>query len=206
MDIYIKPEKKIYIEKRKLVYAKDIGEIFTQDRAFTDKLKNIIVYEIKSDEKKTHYISIIDVVKAITEAFPEATVNNLGSADVLVEYNPKISKQNNIIYALKVIMVFIIVFFGSTTAVMSFHEDGAIPLVLENYYFMIFGEMAHNPKIIAIPYCIGLGLGIFVFFNHFSKIYLTEDPTPIEVQMTTYENETIANVVETLSHSKDKKE
>ena len=44
-----------------------------------------------------------------------------------------------------------------------------------------------------IPYSIGLAVGIVIFFNHFGKKMLTTDPTPIEVQMTTYEEEVIKN-------------
>ena len=34
-----------------------------------------------------------------------------------------------------------------------------------------------------------LAIGILVFFNHFSKAALSKDPTPIEVQMRTYETD-----------------
>ncbi|HAX34118.1 MAG TPA: stage V sporulation protein AA, partial [Tyzzerella sp.] len=44
--------------------------------------------------------------------------------------------------------------------------------------------------------------GIIVFFNHFSKITLTQDPTPIEIEMTTYEKETNASVIDHLNRRK----
>ena len=64
---------------------------------------------------------------------------------------------------------------------------------------MFFGENKEIPKLLSIPYSIGLGLGIIVFFNHFTKISLTQDPTPIEIEMTTYEKETNASVIDYLN-------
>ena len=52
--------------------------------------------------------------------------------------------------------------------------------------------------LLSVPYSIGLGFGIIIFFNHFSKLTLTEDPTPIEIEMTTYEKETNASIIDFL--------
>ena len=54
-----------------------------------------------------------------------------------------------------------------------------------------------------IPYSIGLAVGITVFFNHCSKRKLTTDPTPIEVEMTTYEEEVIKNQLSTAKKGED---
>ena len=72
----------------------------------------------------------------------------------------------------------------------------------ENMYYLFFEESKEVPKLLSIPYSIGLGLGIIVFFNHFSKITLTQDPTPIEIEMTTYEKETNASVIDHLNRRK----
>jgi stage V sporulation protein AA len=61
------------------------------------------------------------------------------------------------------------------------------------------GEEKDNPLIIEIPYSIGLAAGIIVFFNHFLGHKITDDPTPIEVEMTEYDKEvtdTILNSIE----------
>ena len=64
---------------------------------------------------------------------------------------------------------------------------------------MFFNEEKENPYIMEIPYSLGLSVGIIIFFNHFGKKMLTLDPTPIEVQMTTYEEEVIKNQLNTAS-------
>ncbi|MBQ9091777.1 MAG: stage V sporulation protein AA, partial [Anaerotignum sp.] len=85
---------------------------------------------------------------------------------------------------------------------MCFHTDTQLPLIFQNIYYIFFGENKDMPALLSIPYSIGLGLGIIIFFNHFSKISLTEDPTPIEIEMTTYEKETNASVIDFLGRRK----
>ena len=74
--------------------------------------------------------------------------------------------------------------------------------VFENYYYIFFGERVENPAIIDLPYAIGLAVGIIVFFNHIGNKKLTSDPTPIEVELSVYENDVTANIVDTLNKEK----
>ena len=45
-------------------------------------------------------------------------------------------------------------------------------------------------------YSLGLALGIIVFYNHIGKRKLTQDPTPIAVEMRTYEADINKSLVE----------
>ena len=53
--------------------------------------------------------------------------------------------------------------------------------------------------ILELNYSIGLTIGILLFFNHFGKKRFSVDPTPLEVQMRTYENEIQTTLVENAS-------
>ncbi len=44
-------------------------------------------------------------------------------------------------------------------------------------------------SIIEICYAIGLPVGILVFYNHFRRRKIKDDPTPIQVEMHTYEEQ-----------------
>ena len=102
----------------------------------------------------------------------------------------------------KILFVSAVLFCGAATTIMCFHSDTQLPLIFQNYYAMAYGENAELPKLVTIPYSIGLVVGILVFFNHFSKFALSKDPTPIEVEMTTYEKETITSTIEQLGRKK----
>lgn len=201
MDIYIKPVQKANVTGRKVVYLKDIAEVYVGGGKNQD-LDTMTILKIPSDEQKSYLISVMDVIKAINHHLPDATVSNVGEMDVVVEYSPKEEKQSKWILYLKVAVVFFILLAGASTAIMSFHSDAQMPKIFENYYYIFFRKNVDMPSIIAIPYSIGIAVGIIVFFNHFSKIYITKDPTPIEVEMTSYEKQTIQNIVDNLSKQK----
>lgn len=198
LDIYIKPNEKITITARKIVYLKDVGEIWIPGQS-TASLENLVVYQVPEDTEKTYLISIIDIIKAITLKFPDATVNNVGEMDILLTYQKQYKQQNKIWLYSKIAFIALILFTGASTSIMSFHSDAQIPKIFQNYYYIFFGEYNDMPLIIAIPYTIGLAVGIILFFNHFSKIYVTKDPTPIEIEMTTYEKETNTSIIDALN-------
>ena len=198
LDIYIKPNEKITITARKIVYLKDVGEIWIPGQS-TASLGNLVVYQVPEDTEKTYLISVIDIIKAITLKFPDATVNNVGEMDILLTYQKQYKQQNKVWLYSKIVFIALILFTGASTSIMSFHSDAQIPKIFQNYYYMFFGEYNDMPLILAIPYTIGLAIGIILFFNHFSKIYVTKDPTPIEIEMTTYEKETNTSIIDALN-------
>ena len=198
MDIYIKPNEKITVTGRKIVYLKEIGEIWIPEQS-TACIENLVVFEIPENIEKTYLISVMDIIKAITLKLPDATVNNVGEMDILVEYQQKQKAINKLWLYTKITAIAIILFSGASTSIMSFHSDAQIPKIFQNYYYIFFGEYNDMPLILAIPYTIGLGVGIILFFNQFSKIYVTKDPTPIEIEMTTYEKETNTSIIDALN-------
>lgn len=202
MDIFIKPVKKAVITGKRAVMLKDIAEVYCQ----TDKSLNIgetIIFDIPSDSgKKAYLISVVDIIRAVGQKLPNATINNLGEMDTVIEYNPKPVKTNKAFDILKIAFVSVVLFGGAMTAIMSFHSDAQMPAVFQNMYRIFFGVESTKPYIIYIPYSIGLSVGIIVFFNHFAGKYLTQDPTPIEVQMSTYEKESTDSVIDNLNKEK----
>ena len=203
MDIYVKPFKKVSFAEEKNVDVKDMCEIYAPK-----KLKNKVEYtkvlEITENEQKNYLISIIDIIDAIDKHIPGHTINNVGEMDTVLEYSPKREKDNSFIKYLKISIVTIILLAGSSTAIMSFHSDAQMAKVFENYYYIFFNEKVQNPMLLDIPYSLGLALGIIVFFNHFSGKKITTDPTPIEVEMSSYEASVTDNIIDTLNVQKTK--
>lgn len=202
MDIYIKPVKKYKAEAKKIIYLKDVAEVYCAD-VKNETFKNAVVLKINGDKRQNYLVSIMDIIKAVTNLEPKATVVNTGETNVIVEFEPYPRKENKLFTWFKIVAISSILFFGAATAIMSFHTDGEIPKIMKGYYYMFFDMDEEVPYILEIPYSIGLAVGIIVFFNHFSKMKITMDPTPIEVQMTTYEDSVIKNEIETLMKNKD---
>lgn len=205
MEIYIKPVKKAVIAGRTSIYIKDISEVFTNDKLLK-KVKDIKLMEIKNKESKNYLITVIDIIGAIDKALPGHTINNVGEMDTIIEYSHEKVKENKFINIAKIVFVTIILLAGSSTAIMSFHSDAQMASIFENYYYIFFNEKVENPILIDLPYSIGLAVGIIVFFNHFSGKKITEDPTPIEVEMSVYESQVTDNIIDSLNTERIRKE
>ncbi|MCI7656597.1 stage V sporulation protein AA [Anaerotignum sp.] len=201
MDIYIKPMQKAQITGRRIVYLSDVAEIYTGD-ACLGELEKLPVFQIPEAAENMYLLSVLELVQAITALYPKATVSNVGESDILLSYTPQPKKEKKLILWGKILFVSAVLFCGAATTIMCFHSDAQLPLIFQNYYAMAYGESQELPKLVTIPYSIGLVVGILVFFNHFSKFALSKDPTPIEVEMTTYENETITSIIEQLDRKK----
>lgn len=204
MDIYIKPQKKLCVSEKGAIKISDIAKVYAP-KAIKDTVSNLTILNIKDDEEKCYLISIIDIITVIDNAQKGHTVVNVGEMDTIVEFNIAKDKPNRLWTWLKTIAVAIILLAGSATAIMCFHSEVQMTTVLENYYYIFFGERVTNPAIIDIPYSIGLAFGIIVFYNHFCGKKLTTDPTPIEVEMTQYDDDVTASIIDNLSSKEQSK-
>ena len=201
-EIYVKPKKKAAIVGKEHIVVKDIADVFAapeiQKRAENVKLLTT------GGADGVYLVSIIDVVKAISAALPGHSVNNVGEMDTMVSVKAEPPKKQRVVKWLKVALVSLVLFTGAATAIMTFHTDSQMGTVFQRYHKIFFGEEVEKPYIINIPYSIGLAVGIIVFFNHFSGKRLTKQPTPIEVEMTTYEKDVEDAVIDSLSRQGEK--
>nr|WP_294681809.1 stage V sporulation protein AA [uncultured Anaerotignum sp.] len=201
MDIYIKPAEKVQIVGKREVLLRDVAEVLVSGQT-AGEAERLAVFRIPAERKGTYLLSAVDLIQVLHQKYPNAAVNHLGEADILIEYLPQAERRNPLWVWIKVAFVSLVLFVGASTTIMCFHSDTQLPLIFENMYYLFFGENREVPRLLSLPYSIGLGLGIIVFFNHFSKISLTQDPTPIEIEMTTYEKETNASVIDYLNRRK----
>lgn len=200
-DIYIKPNKKYITSEMGAVHIGDIAEVYAEG-GLKKHVEMLKIMEIREDTNKCYLVSVMDIIKRIDTALPGHTVNNVGEMDIVVEYNRGKDKNSRLWQGIKIIFVSLLLLSGSATAIMSFHSDAQIPTVFENFYYIFFNEHVENPMIIDLPYSIGLAVGIIVFFNHFSGKKLTNDPTPIEVEMSIYEDQVSDNIIDNLNTEK----
>ena len=207
MDIYIKPAKKATISEQRAILIQDVAEVVAPSDV-AQKVQNMKLAEIGHDgeKKKSYLISVTDIIKKIKKKYPDYTINNVGEMDTLVQYASEKSRDRPWLKWLRVAFVVLVLFVGSSTAIMSFHTDGQMPKIFESYYRMFYGEEKSNPKIVSIPYSIGIAVGIIVFYNHFLGKKITDDPTPVEVEMELYEKDVTDTVVQVLSQRKTAKE
>ena len=191
--IYISLKEKIITETCS-VKVSDIANIYCNDEKIAEKAEKIEILQFNKSPNKA-VISITEIIRDIEEDISNVDIVNLDSTNVVIQYKEKKKDKKAFLEIMKIIFVCLIVFFGAAFAIMSFNEDVSTKSLFENVYMMFTGEKSNGHTIIEASYSVGLGLGIIVLYGHFWKIKLTNDPTPIEVEMNKYEKDINATII-----------
>ena len=99
----------------------DIVKMECSEQRITNRLNSEKLLEINKDPGVKTVVSVLLVIQKIHEIYPELEVVNLGEPDFIVELKPK--ETAKLIEIIKVILVCLVVFFGSVFAMMTFNED-----------------------------------------------------------------------------------
>ena len=192
--VYIKPELSCQVSHKKIT-VEDICRVYATEEKVAKQVRQVPLFQVsKSREKNKISVSSLYVIRHIMDDVPGVTVTNLGESDFLVEYLPPGPKNKWADYV-KAVIVGIIVFFGSAFTIMTFNEDANIPVIFARVYESVNGNPAGNGWL-EISYSIGLPLGIILFFNHFASAKLSNDPTPLQIQMRQYEQQEDTTIIE----------
>src|SRR5699024_4221207 len=84
--------------------------------------------------------------------------------------------------------------------IMNFHYDVSMQEVQQKLHFLITGEKTEFPLWIQIPYSIGLGVGMLLFFNHWFNKRFNEEPSSLEIEIYNYQQ----NLDQYLGHYENK--
>lgn len=190
--IYIKIERNVLVYDRNVTLG-DIASVTSSNEAMLRQVKQKKLYTFQEDSKNSKKIprvifSVLRIVELVHEDYPNAEIENEGEADFIIEYikNPIQSQWTSY---LKVVVLSLVMFFGGAFTIMSFNNDIGITELFNQFYYQVMGKNSSGFTELEISYCIGLAVGILVFFNHFGKKKITPDPTPIEVQLRKYEQD-----------------
>ena len=185
--IYLRAYKRKTVEAQKWVTIGEIADVAAppEVKAKVDTMKIFCVPE--PDAKGKYIITIIEVINRIWKEYPKADIQSVGDSDTVIEYQPKPTKPKDLWEWLKVLGVCTIVFAGACIAIMTYNTDTSLGKTFIILNHMFTGEEVEQPLLLTIPYSIGISAGILVFFNHMGFRKITEDPTPMQVEMKKYE-------------------
>ncbi|OON91408.1 MAG: hypothetical protein ATN34_01015 [Epulopiscium sp. Nele67-Bin002] len=200
MAIYIKVFKKSSIVQKDVVTIKDLAEIITLDDEMAKKIQELVVLKFEEKKPGNYLVSITDILRVVQEAFPDAQITPIGEADALIQYSPTPMKKNKFVELIKVGVVAAIMFAGSTIAIMAYQIDTSFTKTLTALNKVFTGQVDTNPLWITIPYAIGMPIGVIVFFNHLGNKKITEDPTPIEIEIDKYKDSVENSLIDALTN------
>lgn len=162
----------------------DLAQIIAPE-SILPMLKKLVVHKVTEKDKNLVVIDVMKVIKQITSTVKNADVQTIGPAQTII--NVILHKKSAALPFF--LLIWFLLFFGSAMAIMNFHEDVSMKSVQEKLYTIITGEKASKPLLFQIPYSLGLGLGMVLFFNHVFKKRINEEPSPLEVEMFNYQQD-----------------
>lgn len=195
--IYLKADKNVEVQKREVTLG-DIVSLECSDKTLIPKLKTLKLFVIEEKGKHRYVISILKMIACIHEKYPMLDIQNMGEKDVIVTYEDQ-EPSNPFLQACKTTLVMVITFLGAAFSIMAFNNDVSTARLFSQIYELLVGEPSDGFTILELTYCIGLAIGILVFFNHFGKKRFSVDPTPMEVEMRLYENDIQTTLIDTYS-------
>ena len=180
--IYIRMRHRVHVRPEKRILLKDVAQIIAPEAVLTE-LQSLLIYQVTESDRNLVVIDVMEVIKKIICHTEEVEVQSIGPAQTIVEVI--FNKQRISIPIF--ILIWFLLFFGSAMTIMNFHDDVSMKSVQEKIYTIITEKKVEKPLLFQIPYSIGLGLGMILFFNHVFKKRLNEEPSPLEVEIFNYQ-------------------
>lgn len=192
--IYVKAAS-ANITGRKTIYLSDVAKIYSFDKDVEKNLNQCEFYKIPSEKEKKYVFHIFQVFELIQKNYPKAAIENIGETDFVIHYQEK-DRKSTVLSYLKIIVVSLTAFFGAAFSIMTFNTDVSVEDVFSRVYELFSNVDYSDSKIVEISYSVGIFLGIMIFYNHFAKWKKNQDPTPVEVEMCTYEKDVDQAVID----------
>ncbi len=185
--LYIQTEKNVEVQSPE-IYLQDVAKLTCSDSKVLNRNKVRKVFSVPNGTPGRYVISAVDLIHAVAKEEPNVDVTHIGEANLVVTYE-KAKHQQKWYSWLKTLLVCVLTFFGGAFSIMTFNTDVDTANLFSKIYTQFTGEIATGPTILEFTYSLGIGIGVIFFFNHFGKGKLTQDPTPVEVQMRLYEDD-----------------
>ncbi|MEK3991056.1 MULTISPECIES: stage V sporulation protein AA [Robertmurraya] len=182
--IYIRMRHRLQVRPHDSIKLQDVAQIIAED-SLLEKVKECIVYTVSEKDQNIIILDVMKVIPILTNVVEQINIEIIGQTQTIVEV---VYKKIGVSIPL-FILIWLLLFFGAALAIMNFHEDVSMQAVHQRIYKIITGKENIKPLIFQIPYSIGLGLGMILFFNHVFKKRLNEEPSPLEVEMFNYQQD-----------------
>ena len=199
--LYIQTEENVEVHHPH-VYLQYIAKLSCSNSKILNKLRVMPVANLQPDKPGRYVISVMDLIKEIQQKEPDLDITTIGEPTFLITYQ-KEGTVNIVLRWCKVVFVCLATFFGAGFSIMTFNNDVDIPALFEQIYTQVTGQASDGFSILEISYSVGIGLGVLFFFNHFGRMKLTDDPTPMQVQMRLYENDVNTTIMEDKSRNQE---
>lgn len=182
--IYIRMRNRVQVKEYQQVKIEDVARLIGPDEHVKQLAKTVLL-TVKKEDKNIVIIDVVAMIETIQQVNPLIEIQTVGPTQTIIEV---IYKKKNVSF-LAFATVWLLLFVGAAMTIMNFHVDVSMAEVHQKVFTLITGRVDEKPLLIQIPYSVGLGLGMILFFNHFFKKRFNDEPSPLEVEMFNYQQD-----------------
>jgi len=180
--VYLRMKKKLNLTTLQILKLKDIAFLSTTSH-LKKELATTVIYKVTEADNNYIVIDSFIVIRHLNKQFPELEFSVIGSNEIIIHIETTHKKTS----ILLVSFVWLLLFIGTAMTIMNFHYDVSMQEVQQKLHYLFTGENNEFPLWIQIPYSIGLGVGMLLFFNHWFKRRFNEEPSPLEIELYNYQ-------------------
>ena len=192
--LYIQTDKNVKVTKER-IYLQDIADLSCGNPSVLNRCKVIPVRQLTRGKYGRYAGTVLELIRAVQRAEPNLEVIPVGEPEFILTY-AKPEKRETLQEWCKTAGICMIVFFGTMFSIMTFQTDVDVNGLFQKIYQQFTGRYSDGFTVLEITYSVGIGIGVILFFNHFGKWKLNQDPTPMEVEMRSYEDQVDMTVLE----------
>lgn len=181
-SLYLRFRKNIHIRNGEAVTLGKVADMFTEP-ALLPQITALVLIRPEEEDGNRLLVDMMQVTRRVKELFPHMQLVHFGEPHALIQVVETERKCHPLLFA----AVWLLLFIGSGLAIMNFHEDVSMPAVHARICELLTGERPERPYWLQIPYSLGIGIGMVLFFNHVFKKKFNEEPSPLEVEMYLYQ-------------------
>lgn len=190
--LYLATEKNVKVSEEAVALG-DIAQLSCSDARILAKASALRVMQIPKGQYGRYVVRAITLITLVQKHMGQVDVVHVGEPEFLVTFGkPETGKR--LWPWVKTGLVCLVTFFGSAFSIMTFNTDVDVSGLFERIYRQVTGSQGDGFSVLEAAYSAGIGLGVIFFFNHFGPRKLTQDPTPMEVEMRVYEDQVNATL------------
>lgn len=183
-QVFLNLREKVTLENAESVLLKDLADVSAEEK-IKQGLENM-VYPINADGRENILIPAISIISFVKKNMHNIDLVVMGATDIAVNFTYRGANEDRY-KILRVVLVCFLLFIGSITAIVNFHSDVDMKQAHKVIYRVITGIETDKLLLIQIPYSLGIGVGMSVFFNHVFGRKINKEPTPLEMEVYAYQ-------------------
>ncbi|RAP76446.1 stage V sporulation protein AA [Paenibacillus montanisoli] len=190
-SLHLRLRKRIGIKPGEHITLGRAARLFASNPETEKRLSALVLHRHTQKDGNRVVIDLLQIVKLVREAEPEIVIDTYGDQEVLVIVADAPKKPRLAL----LLTTWLLLFFGSGLAIMNFHTDVSMKEVHVRITELVTGKKTKHPLWFQVPYSVGIGVGMLIFFNHLFRKRFNEEPNPLEVELYMYEENVNAYVI-----------